>query len=88
MVSTSGSSVNMLHLWSILLRWAVNGLPWSFLTIAKEASTYLISLLVHNKSAVMDHAGQHNHSIHWCGVQLPDKEPDKYKRGILETIGI
>ena len=35
-----------------------------------------------HKPALMDHAGQCNHSIYWGGVQLPVKETDEKKKEI------
>ncbi len=41
-----------------------------------------------NKSAITDHARQHDHVIDWEGAQPLDRESDKYKRWIREAVWI
>ena len=44
-----------------------------------------MSVTTVHKSALKDNAGQCNHFIDWGRVTLPDKEPAKKKRCILEA---
>ena len=41
-----------------------------------------------NKSAITDHATTENHIIDWEGAKIIDKEPNKRKRQVIESIWI
>ena len=51
-------------------------------------SKRLSSLTEVNKSAVTDHASQHNHAIDWDNVEVVDKESTRFTRWVKEAIWI
>ena len=53
-----------------------------------ESSKRLFSLTEVNKSAVTDHASQHNHAIDWDNVEVVDKESTRFTRWVKEAIWI